>query len=177
SERFSFTALRGGMRQQCRLAGIFGLLGGPMNVSVDGQAEMAPGGGQYVSGSYFSTLGVRAVAGRTFTAEDDKAPGQQPVAVISYSYWEGRFARDPSAVGKTIYLNGNPFTVIGVTPPQFFGISAGHSPDIIVSIMTYPQPINLGESRSNPLTNRSSWWLEAVARLKPGVSVAQATAD
>ena len=103
-----------------------------MNVSVDGQAELAPGGGQYVSGSYFSTLGVRAVAGRTFTAEDDKVPGQHPVAVISYSYWEGRFARDPSAVGKTIYLNGNPFTVIGVTPPQFFGISAGHSPDIIV---------------------------------------------
>src|SRR5438128_217270 len=159
------------------LAGIFALSGGPMNVSVDGQAELAPGGGQYFWGSYFSTLGVRAVAGRTFTAEDDNVPGQHPVAVISYSYWKGRFARDPSAVGKTIYLNGNPFTVIGVTPPQFFGISAGHSPDIIVSIMTYPQPINLGESRSNPLTNRSSWWLEAVARLKPEVSVAQATAD
>ena len=93
------------------LAGIFALSGGPMNVSVDGQAELAPGGGQYVSGRYFSTRGVRAVAGRTYTAEDDRVPGQHPVAVISYNYWKRRFARDPSAAGKTmvrIYLTNQP---------------------------------------------------------------------
>ncbi|PYV22208.1 MAG: multidrug ABC transporter substrate-binding protein [Acidobacteria bacterium] len=155
------------------LAGIFALSGGPMNVSVDGQAELAPGGGQYVSGSYFSTLGVRAVAGRTFTAEDDEVPGQHPVAVISYNYWKRRFARDPSAVGKTIYLNGHPFTVIGVTPPRFFGISTDHSPDVTVPMMMYPQLNPDGPD----LNNRGSWWLKVMARLKPGVSAPQATAD
>src|SRR5207245_11420519 len=75
------------------LAGIFASSGGPMNVSVDGQAELAPGGGQYVSGSYFSTLGVRAVAGRTFSAEDDKVPGPHPVPVIRYTHWKRSFAR------------------------------------------------------------------------------------
>ena len=155
------------------LAGIFASSGGPMNVSVDGQAEMAPGGGQYVSGSYFSTLGVRAVAGRTFTAEEDKAPGQQPVAVISYNYWKRRFARDSSAVGKTIYLNGHAFTIVGVTPPRFLGISTGASPDVTVPMMMYPQ-LNPG---GLSLNNRGSWWLGVMARLKPGVSAPQATAD
>src|SRR5947207_7488162 len=155
------------------LAGIFALSGGPMNVSVDGQAELAPGGGQYVSGSYFSTLGVRAVAGRTFTTEDDKVPGRHPVAVISYNYWKRRFARDPSAVGKTIYLNGHPFTVIGVTPPRFFGISTDYSPDLTVPMMMYPQ-LNPG---GPDLHNRGTWWLKVMARLKPGVSAPQATAD
>jgi PAS domain S-box-containing protein len=86
------------------LAGVFGSARGRLNVSVDGQAELAPGGGQFVSGSYFSTLGVEAVVGRTFTAAEDKIPGQNPVAVISYGYWKRRFALSPSVLGKTIYL-------------------------------------------------------------------------
>ena len=155
------------------LAAIFVRAGGAMNVSVDGQAEIAPNGGQYVSGSYFSTLGVEAFAGRTFTPAEDKVPGQNPVAVISYSYWKRRFAVRPSAVGKTIYLNGIPFTIIGVTPPRFFGIEVGRSPDITVPMTMYPQ-LNSG---STELSNPGSWWLAAMARLRPGVSAEQATAD
>lgn len=155
------------------LAGIFVRSRGPMNVSVDGQAELAPGGGEFVSGSYFSTLGVEAVAGRTFTAAEDKVPGQNPVAVISYGYWRRRFALSPSVLGKTIYVNGLPFVIIGVTPPRFFGIDVGHSSDITVPITMYPL-LNPG---STELSNPGSWWLGAMARLTPGVTAAQATAD
>src|SRR5437879_6256537 len=155
------------------LAAIFVRAGGAMNVSVDGQAEIAPNGGQYVSGSYFSTLGVEAFAGRTFTPAEDKVPGQNPVVVISYSYWKRRFALRPSAIGKTIYLNGIPFPIIGVTPPRFFGIEVGRSPDITVPMTMYPQ-LNTG---STELSNPGSWWLAAMARLRPGVSTEQATFD
>src|SRR5215472_13466312 len=155
------------------LAGVFVSAGGPMNVSVDGQAELAPNGGGYVSGSYFPTLGVEAIAGRTFTAAEDKVPGQNPVAVIGYGYWRRRFALSPSAIGKTIYLNGIPFTIIGVTPPRFFGIQPGRSPDITVPMTMYPQ-LNSG---STQLSDPGSWWLVALARLRPGISAEQATAD
>ena len=155
------------------LAGVFVNAGGPMNVSVDGQAELAPNGGEYVSGSYFSTLGVEAVAGRTFTPAEDRVPGQNPVAVISYGYWRRRFALSPSVIGKAIYLNGVPFTIIGVTPPRFFGLLVGDSPDITVPMTMYPQ-LNSG---STQLSNAGSWWLIAMARLRPGVSAEQASAD
>jgi predicted permease len=157
------------------LAGIFTFADGAMNVSIDGEAELAPNGGQYVSSAYFSSLGVRAAAGRTFTAEDDQVSAPHAVAVISYGYWRQRFARDPAAVGKTIYLNGYPFTVIGVTPAQFFGISPGHSPDVTVPITMCPL-LNQGQE-GTWLRSRSAWWLPVMARLKPGVSPERATAD
>ena len=155
------------------LTGVFVRAGGPMNVSVDGQAELAPNGGGYVSGSYFSTLGVEAFAGRTFTPAEDKVPGQNPVAVISYGYWRRRFALSPSVIGKTIDLNGVPFTIIGVTSPRFFGIEVGRSPDVTVPMTMYPQ-LNSGTTQ---LSNVGSWWLTAMARLRPGVSAEQTTAD
>ena len=170
---FSY-ALHKAVRDENRtLAGIFVGTPGPMNVSVDGQAEFALGGGEYVSGSYFSTLGVGAIAGRTFTAAEDEVAGQNPVAVISYGYWRRRFALSPSVLGKTIYLNGVPCTIIGVTPPRFFGIDVGHSPDITVPITMFPL-LNPG---SRELSNPGSWWLDAIGRLKPGVTPEQATAD
>jgi predicted permease len=155
------------------LAGVFVIAGGPMNVSVDGQAELAPNGGGYVSGSYFPTLGVEAIAGRTFTAAEDKVSGQNPVAVISYGYWRRRFALSLSAIDKKIYLNGVPFTIIGVTPQRFFGLQVGRPPDITVPMIMYTQ-LNSG---STQLSNPSSWWLVAMARLRPGVSAEQASAD
>jgi hypothetical protein len=81
----------------------------------------------------------------------------------------------PAAVGKTIYLNGYPFTVVGVTPAQFFGISPGHSPDLTVPITMFPL-LNQGQE-GTWLRSRGAWWLEVIARLKPGVSPERATAD
>jgi putative ABC transport system permease protein len=87
-----------------------------VTVELSGQGEVARG--QAVSGDYFSTLGVNAIIGRIIELGDEKSAN--PVAVITYSYWRKRFALDPAVVGKTVLINNSPFTIVGVTPPEFF---------------------------------------------------------
>jgi len=82
-----------------------------LNVSIDNSREPSASG-QLVSGNYYAVLGVNAVAGRILTAEDDRAPSGHPVAVISYGYWKRRFALDPSAIGRSIRIDGTPFTIV-----------------------------------------------------------------
>src|SRR5262249_45890620 len=94
--------------------------------------------GALVSGSYFSVLGVRPAVGRVFTMEDDRAPGGHPVAVISHRYWQRMWAGDPAAIGRTFTLNDTAFTIIGVAPPEFFGVSVGQAPDLWVPTMMKP---------------------------------------
>jgi hypothetical protein len=106
--------------QRETLAGVCAFETSPrVNVVLDGQSEIAKA--QRVTGGFFAVLGVNAFLGRTITEEDDKVPGAHPVVVISHGYWRRRFASDPAIVGKTIALNGHPFSIIGVTPPEFFG--------------------------------------------------------
>jgi predicted permease len=121
------------------------------------------------SGDYFSTLGVQALLGRTFTAEEDKKPGTQPVAVISYGFWQRRFASNPSVVGKNITLDETPCTIIGVTPPEFFGIEVGSAVDVWLPLVQVTQTSFLNDPGSN--------WLRVIARLKPGITAQQASAD
>src|SRR5215510_6761316 len=109
-----------------------------LTVSVDGQPEPAVAG-QLVSGNYYSVLGAPAALGRTIVPDDDRAPGESPVCVISFNYWQRRFAGDPAVVGKTIHLSGAPLTIIGVTPPEFFGLDVGRSMDISVPLMMRQQ--------------------------------------
>jgi predicted permease len=97
-------------------------------VVVDGQAESFKG--DLVSGSFFSVLGVNALLGRTITEEDNNVPQGQPVVVISYNFWRRRFASDPAIVGRRIVLNGQPHSIIGVTPPNFFGVTVGQTPPL-----------------------------------------------
>jgi predicted permease len=139
--------------------------------SVDGKPALATG--QLVSGNFFAMLGVRTIAGRAFSLEEDRIPGGDPVAVISYRYWKRQFGLDPSAVGKTITLNGWPFTVVGVTGPNFNGVSVGASPDIWVPMMMQAQVMN-GRSLLN---DSRGWFFEILARVQDGVSLPQATAD
>ena len=141
-----------------------------VNVVVEGQAEVAQA--QQVSGDFFATLGVNALLGRTLTEDDDKTPGGHPVAVISHNYWQGRFARDPAIVGKNIAVNGHPFTIIGVTTPDFFGVLVGESPDLWAPVMMYAQ-LNPGRSIEQYLNNPL---LNVMARLGPEVSELQARA-
>src|SRR5262249_36811727 len=101
-----------------------------------GQTEQAEV--QLVSGEYFQVLGVNAVIGRTLTAADNQTPGAHPVAVLSYGFWRRRFAGDVSVIGKGITLNSQPFTIIGVTPPAFFGEVVGRAPDIWAPLMMQP---------------------------------------
>ncbi len=89
---------------------------------------------ELVSGTYFDTLGVRPILGRTLTDADDGAAGAHPVAVASYSWWRRRFASNPSALGTTVTIGATVYSVIGVTPPEFSGVVAGRSPDLWIPL-------------------------------------------
>jgi predicted permease len=145
-------------------SGMFAYDESHVTMTIDGQPEYVDG--DFVSGSYFDVLGVGAIAGRTLRAEDDQ-PGRQPVAVISYRYWDQRFARDASTIGKTIFLADTPCIIVGVTQPGFFGRSvAGKSADVML-----PMSVQRGVA----LKDHDSF--SVMARLQPGVSIEQAQAD
>jgi predicted permease len=123
-----------------------------------------------VSDSYYSVLGVTPAAGRFF-AGSDRAPGSSgPVAVISHAYWKRRFGLDSSAIGAAFTLHGAAFTIVGVTPAEFFGASPGHAPEVTLPLRMEAQ-IRGGPSwLDDPHTN----WLSVMARLKPQASLPQA---
>ncbi|HTP30888.1 MAG TPA: ABC transporter permease [Candidatus Acidoferrales bacterium] len=143
-----------------------------MNVSVDGMAESTMG--QLVSGNYYAVLGVPPVAGRVFTPEDDRIPGAHPVAVISYPYWQRRLAGSPGAIGRKVLIDGTPFTIVGVTPPGFFGLEVGDAPEISVPIMMQPQVMPDKENWLGRAHNTVDW-LILFGRLQPDVTIPQAT--
>ena len=121
---------------------------------------------EYVTGTYFSTLGVPAFGGRVFTPDDDK-PAAPPVAVLSHRVWQTTYASDPSVVGSTFIAEGHPFTVIGVAPPGFFGETLeSDPPDIWLPLQQEPM-MNAGGSL---LHQPVSAWLRMIGRLRPGAS-------
>jgi predicted permease len=127
-----------------------------------------------VSGNYFSVLGVPALIGRTFGPDDDR-PGAHPVAVLSYSYWNRRFARDPAVVGRTLVIRKTAQTgvmvqIAGVAPRGFFGEKAGASPEFWIPLSMEAEV----DSRGAWLNNRYQSGLQMLGRLKPGVSEQQA---
>jgi len=129
-----------------------------------------------VSGDYFRVLGIRPFLGRTFTPEIDKVQHANPVAVISHGYWKSRFALDPSIIGKKIRLRRTTFDIIGVAQEGFSGETVGFSPDIWAPLTmqaeVFPAWTNFLDPPKNPL--QKILWLQVIARLKPGVTLAQA---
>src|SRR5258708_19236665 len=91
-----------------------------------------------VSGGAFNGLGIEPILGRPITAADDAGPGKGPVAVISEGYWAARFGRSNSVLGKSIFVNGVPVTVVGVSPPRFTGLQIGEQTNIFVPLTTPP---------------------------------------
>jgi len=122
---------------------------------------------EYVTGNYFSTLGVGAFGGRVFTPDDDK-PSATPAAVISHHVWQGTYGGDPSVVGSTFVIEGHPFTVIGVAPPGFFGETLrSDPPDLWIPLHQEPLIVGNGSLLSQPVAA----WLRAIGRLRPGASI------
>jgi putative ABC transport system permease protein len=152
--------------------GAFAWSSARFNLSKGGQTEFIDG--LWASGRMFETLGVPAILGRTFSDTDDRRGGgpDGPVAVISYAYWQRRYDGDPRAVGQTIDLDRVPFTIIGIMPPSFFGPEVGRAFDVAVPIGDEP----LIRGAETFLDGRSTWWLEIMARLKPGESIDAAQA-
>ncbi len=122
---------------------------------------------EYVTGSYFSTLGVGAFGGRVFTPEDDK-PSAPPVMVLSHRAWQTTYGGDASVVGSTFMVEGHPFTVIGVAPPGFFGETLeSDPPDVWVPLQQEP----MMDADGGLLHQSISAWLRMIGRLRPGASV------
>src|SRR5215471_17778570 len=128
---------------------------------------------EYVTGRYFRGLAVSPAAGRLIDSEDDR-PGAAPVAVISFATSQQRFGGPSSAIGQPVLVDNVPFTVIGVAPPEFFGVDPAAAPDLYLPLHT-----NLlvdGARAAHMYPDRNFYWLEMMGRLCPGVSMAQAQA-
>jgi predicted permease len=138
-------------------------------VSIDGVPERVRG--LYASGTYFDLLGVHATLGRTLTPADDSDPSRGgphgAVAVISDRFWTRRFGRDPAVLGKDVQVGARWVTIVGVTPPGFFGLQVGAPVDITLPMMLVEQG----------LQSKQSWWLSVVGRLARGATTEQARAD
>jgi predicted permease len=143
--------------------------------AVDTGGVEPPITGQLVSGNYFDLLGVAPQHGRLIGPDDDRVPDGHPVAVISDGYWRRRFARNASAVGSTLTLSGLRFDVIGVTPPEFFGVEVGLAPDVYLPMMMQAavMPV-IGELLVKPTLNRT--WVQVLARIDPAVGPARVAA-
>jgi predicted permease len=154
------------------LSGMAALRVDPQAVSLTG-----PGGGEpiqmsAVSGNFFDVLEARPALGRFFTLDEDRAPGESPVAVLSHAFWRRRFEADTAIVGRSIVLNGSPFTVVGVAAERFQGPFV-LSPDLWVPL-TASTLLGLP---SNIFTQRSSVWIMGIGRLAPNVGLGQAQAE
>lgn len=142
------------------------------SVSFNGQAEHVDL--ELVSGTYFSTLGLNPLIGRVFTPDDDKLPDAYRYVVLNYAYWKSRFASDPEVVGKSLIVNNNKFTVVGVLQPGFDGVELGRSPKLFIPVMMEKE-ILVGNP-NEMLKDRRTRWVNAFGRLKPGITRERAKA-
>ena len=131
------------------------------------QQESIPVDGDEVSGDYFNVLGIRPARGRLIGPADNATIGAEPVVVLSHDYWITRFKQDEGILGQRIVINGTPFTIIGVTPEGFDGITRGTRVKVFVPMSMK----GIVETQFNGFENRSSYWAYLFGRLKPGVTM------
>jgi predicted permease len=139
----------------------------PNRPDQSGQAQR--GRAHLVSGNYFTVMGVSAMLGRTLTDADDRS-SSPPATVVSYGFWRQRLGADPAAIGTVVLLNGTAFTIVGVTPPEFFGERLRRAPDFWTPLAFQPQI----ELRPSALVRSDTYWLNLIGRLAPGATRAQA---
>ena len=147
--------------------------GQKLNLARGGEVDMA--NIIWTSGEFFDTLGVQPMLGRLISDADDRQ-GCSGAVDISYAFWQRRYGGAPSAVGKTLTLEGHPFPIIGVTPPSFYGVSVGDRFDVAIPVCA--EPIIGGPfSRITGERARESWWLSVFGRLRPGWTLERASAQ
>lgn len=144
---------------------------GPMVVDLSTAGESRPAQGLWVSGTFFSTLGVTPAAGRLIGPNEDRRDCPAPAAVISYPFWQREYAGRADIVGQTIRLDGHPFEIAGVTPATFYGVEVGRQFDVALPLCTERQIRGLGRTA---LDSGDWWWLAGIGRLKPGVTIERA---
>src|SRR5262249_51156515 len=139
-----------------------------------GEAEPKRIFAQLATGNYFDVLGVQPAHGRFFLPEEDGAPGVQPVAVLSHRFWSRDFGGDPSVLGRSLRINGLPYTVIGIAPDGFQGISAIFGPAVWVPASMHAQL--LPAQFRDFFLERRALFFNVAARLRPGIGQAGAEA-
>jgi predicted permease len=149
-------------------AGLIGVWPFEANVAARGETERAAG--DLVTGNYFGLLGVPPALGRVLGADDDRAPGAHPVAVLSHGYWLRRFGGDRAVLERTLLVNGQTLTIVGVAAASFEGIQAGRQADVFVPMAMKAQMTPFWNGLDDP----KDYWLQIVGVLRPGVSIAQA---
>jgi putative ABC transport system permease protein len=160
-------------RRQAFADGAFAWAADRFNLSSTSASDIVDG--IWVSGSMFDVLGVAPILGRSIDAADDVRGGGQhgAVVMISHGFWQRRFGGDPGVLGRTLSIERVPFTIVGVTPEGFFGPDVGRAFDVAIPLGTEP----VVRPRDHALDQRSTWWMNVMARLKPGQTVEQATAS
>ncbi len=145
-----------------------GALFGVRRAGVAEAAQSYPG--EYVSGNYFAMFGINAYAGRMLTAADDR-PNAPPVVVMSYRLWQQKYASEAAVIGSIVNLDDRPFTVVGITPPGFFGDTLRNTPP------DFFLPLNAEQSIDGDLNNPSTAWLDLIGRIQPGAQASSIEAE
>ncbi len=169
SNAFSYPEFSGYRAQNEVFSGLLAFATTELELNLNNQSERVAS--EYVSGNYFDVLGVKAARGRTFTEEEERAPGTQPVVVVSDAFWRKRLAADPNLIGQSIILNGFPLTVIGVAAREFNGMILEEPTEIWVPALMHPQ---LAQSKF--IENRKDRWLLLLGRVKDDITQPQAEA-
>ncbi|HEX7049885.1 MAG TPA: ABC transporter permease [Longimicrobiales bacterium] len=146
----------------------------PVQLAIGDRAELTAG--ELVSGNYFSVLGVTPAVGRLILPSDDDVPGRAPVAVISYTVWQRSFGLNPDVVGRTVRLNGQPYTIIGVAPPGFAGSTRPLAAGVWVP-MAMADRLTGQSGDDSLLEERGSRWLGVIGRLADGATLERAQAQ
>jgi len=167
---FSYPMFRDLERAQSVFTGLAAHLA--FGVSLSYRDRPTTGDGMYVSGSYFPTLGLRPALGRLLGPTDDQSIGTNYVAVLGYGYWQSHFGSDPRVLGRPLVVNGQAMTIVGVAPRDFQGTTLGVRPLVFVPISMR----GVLEPGFRGFENRQSYWAYLFGRLKPDVSLTQASA-
>jgi len=158
--------------QQQAFTGVLAWSAARFNLATGGEARYAEG--LFVSGDFFRTLGVNAVVGRVFSAEDDSDACGNPGAVISHAFWQREFGGDAGVLTRAIRLDGHPIPIVGVTPPSFFGVEVGNRYDVAIPLCA---DHSLADDQKGRIPVRHAYWLSMMGRLKPGWTVQRATSQ
>jgi putative ABC transport system permease protein len=174
-DTLSYPAYRDIRDQNHVFSGVLCRFGLPLSAGYQGRTERIEG--ELVSGNYFSLLRIGAALGRTLRPDDDRIPGGHPLVVLSHGYWTARFASDPAVIGRTIIIDGQPLTIIGVAQKGFDGIELGRPSRMWLPVAMKAQMTQGWFSEAVTLQNRRTFWVQVFARLKPGVSPEAAQAS
>lgn len=156
------------LQRQEVLSGAFAYADAKFDVLLNGANKEVTGA--FASSEAFRTLGVEPIAGRTFGPADERAALAEPVVLISYALWNRAYAADPAAIGRTLLIEGKPFSILGVTPPRFFGLTVGRQADVYVPLNA--EPYLRGKESAFP--NATRYWIMVFGRVRPGLTLEQA---